>query len=113
MHTAGGLMDELKKVKRVIARFDPKAPHETLLVIDAGQGQNALRQAAEFHRAVGLTGLAVTKLDGTAKGGIVLAIARELGIPIRFIAVGEALEDLARFDAAQFAEALVRANGGA
>jgi fused signal recognition particle receptor len=109
MHTAGGLMDELKKIKRVIARFDAAAPHETLLVIDASQGQNALKQAAEFHRAIGLTGLVVTKLDGTAKGGIVLAIARELGIPIRFIAVGEAVEDLARFDAKEFAQALVRA----
>ena len=109
LHTAGGLMDELKKIKRVIARFDDSAPHETLLVLDASQGQNALAQAREFDKALGVTGLVITKLDGTAKGGIVLAVARELGIPVRFLAIGEQAEDLVPFEAAQFAAALVRA----
>jgi fused signal recognition particle receptor len=107
MHTAGGLMEELKKVKRVIQRFDPAAPHHTLLVLDATQGQNALRQAADFHQAVGITGLVVTKLDGTAKGGIVLAIARELALPIYFIGLGESVEDLETFHAREFAQALL------
>jgi fused signal recognition particle receptor len=107
MHTAGGLMDELKKVKRVIQRFDPTAPHHTLLVLDATQGQNALRQAAQFHQAVGVTGLVITKLDGTAKGGIVLAIARELALPIHFIGLGEGVEDLEGFRARAFAHALL------
>ena len=107
LHTAAGLMDELHKIKRVTQRFDATAPHEVLLVLDASQGQNALAQAAEFHRRLGVTGLAITKLDGTAKGGIVLAIARKLGVPIRFIAVGEDIEDFAPFDAAEFARALL------
>jgi fused signal recognition particle receptor len=107
MHTAGGLMDELKKIKRVIGRIDPSAPHETLLVLDASQGQNALRQAQEFDAALGLTGLAITKLDGTAKGGILLAVARELAVPIRFVGVGEGVEDLEPFRAREFAQALV------
>jgi fused signal recognition particle receptor len=109
LHTAGGLMDELGKIARVVKRFDAKAPHEVLLVLDASQGQNALTQAAEFKRLIGVTGLVVTKLDGTAKGGIVLAIARRLGLPIRFIAVGEAIEDFAVFSAESFAAALVGA----
>jgi fused signal recognition particle receptor len=107
LHTAGGLMDELDKIGRVVKRFDATAPHEVLLVLDATQGQNALTQAIEFQRRVGVSGLVITKLDGSAKGGIVLAIARRLGLPIRFIAVGEALEDFEIFDAKNFAAALV------
>lgn len=101
------LMEELKKVKRVIQRADPTAPHEVLLVLDANQGQNALVQAQSFHAAIGVTGLVLTKLDGTAKGGIVIAIARRLGIPIRFIGVGEQPKDFGEFDAQAFAAALV------
>jgi fused signal recognition particle receptor len=101
------LMDELKKVKRVIQRADPSAPHEVLLVIDANQGQNALAQAREFNEAVGVTGLVLTKLDGTAKGGIAVAIARQLRLPIRFIGIGESAEDFGVFDARAFATALV------
>jgi fused signal recognition particle receptor len=88
-------MEELKKVKRVIQRVDPSAPHEVLLVLDANQGQNALAQARQFHEAVGVTGLVLTKLDGTARGGIVIAIAQELAIPIRFIGIGEGPQDSA------------------
>ena len=87
-------MTELQKVKRVMQKVDPAAPHETLLVIDASMGQNALRQAQEFHRSMQLTGLCITKLDGTAKGGVVLSIADQLGLPIRYIGVGEAIEEL-------------------
>ena len=87
LHSQSHLMEELKKVKRVIQRVDATAPHEVLLVLDANQGQNALSQATQFHEAVGVTGLVITKLDGTAKGGIVIAIARKLGIPIRFIGI--------------------------
>ena len=101
------LMDELKKVKRVIQRADPSAPHEVLLVIDANQGQNALAQARQFNEAIGVTGLVLTKLDGTAKGGIVVAIARELRLPIRYIGIGESAEDFGVFDARAFAAALV------
>jgi fused signal recognition particle receptor len=100
-------MEELKKVKRVIQRFDPGAPQEVLLVLDANQGQNALSQARQFHQAVGVTGLVLTKLDGTAKGGIVIAIANELALPIRYIGVGETPEDFGEFDAAAFATALI------
>lgn len=107
LHTASGLMDELAKIKRVAGRSDPSAPHEILLVLDAGQGQNALAQAMQFHERLGVTGLIVTKLDGSAKGGILLAIARRLAIPIRFISIGEAIEDLDEFKAAQFAAALL------
>ncbi len=106
LHSQSHLMEELKKVKRVIQRFDASAPHEVLLVLDANQGQNALVQARQFHQAVGVTGLVLTKLDGTAKGGIVIAIASELGIPIRYIGVGEAAEDFGEFDATAFATAL-------
>jgi len=109
LHTASGLMDELQKVKRVIARFDPTAPHEIMLVLDASQGQNALAQAREFNAKLGVTGLTLTKLDGTAKGGIALAIARAVPVPIRFIAVGEAVDDFDEFDAGQFAAALTGA----
>ena len=102
-----GLMDELAKVKRVIARRDATAPHEIMLVLDASQGQNALVQAEKFHEALGLTGLTVTKLDGSAKGGILLAIAGRIGIPVRFIGIGEAAEDMQTFSATEFADALL------
>jgi fused signal recognition particle receptor len=111
LHSQSHLMEELKKVKRVIQRVDPSAPHEVLLVLDANQGQNALSQAIQFHEAVGVTGLVLTKLDGTAKGGIVIAIARRLGIPIRFIGIGEQPEDFGEFDAQAFAAALVEGPG--
>ena len=107
LHTQGHLMDELKKVQRVIRKFDASAPHEVLLVLDATTGGNALAQAAEFHRALGVTGLVLTKLDGTAKGGTLLALARKLALPIRYIGVGEGADDLLPFDAAAFAEALI------
>ena len=106
------LMDELRKVRRVIGKADPAAPHEVLLVLDATQGQNALAQAQQFHAAVGVTGLVLTKLDGTARGGIVLAIARQMKLPIRFVGVGEQGADLAEFDAAAFARALVDGAAG-
>ena len=106
LHTSAGLMDQLKKVSRVMARIDASAPHETLLVLDATQGQNALKQAREFHDALGLTGLVITKLDGTAKGGILLAIARELELPVRFLSTGEDVGDLHPFEARTFVRAL-------
>lgn len=111
LHSQSHLMEELKKVKRVIQRVDPTAPHEVLLVLDANQGQNALSQVVQFHEAIGVTGLAITKLDGTAKGGIVIAVARERGIPIRFIGIGEGLEDFGEFDARAFAAALTEGAG--
>ncbi len=107
LHTQANLMEELKKVVRVMRKLDPTAPHEIMLVVDAGTGQNALVQARQFHAAVGLTGITLTKLDGTAKGGIVFAIARELGVPIRFIGIGEQAEDLRPFDGAEFTAALL------
>ena len=107
LHTQSNLMDELAKIKRVVAKLDQAAPHETLLIMDAGFGQNALQQAEQFHHALGLTGLAVTKLDGTAKGGILFAIARKLGLPIRFIGVGEGIQDLRPFHAREFVAALL------
>ncbi len=106
LHTQSNLMEELKKIKRVVQKFDPTAPHETMLVIDAGNGQNALRQAQEFNQAVKLSGITLTKLDGTAKGGVIFSIADQLKIPLRFIGVGEKLEDLQVFNAAEFMEAL-------
>jgi len=102
-----GLMDELAKVKRVIARRDDAAPHEIMLVLDASQGQNALVQAEKFHEALGLSGITVTKLDGTAKGGILLAIANQLQVPVRFIGIGEAAEDMQPFSASEFVDALL------
>ncbi len=108
LHTQAGLMEELKKVRRVMGKLDGSAPHETLLVIDAGTGQNALTQAREFHDAIGVSGIIVTKLDGTAKGGIVFAIAERLGIPIRFVGVGEGLDDLRDFDAGEFVDSLLQ-----
>jgi fused signal recognition particle receptor len=110
LHSQSHLMDELKKVRRVIQRVEPSAPHEVLLVLDANQGQNALTQAQQFQEAVGVTGLVLTKLDGTAKGGIVIAIARKLKLPIRFIGLGEQAEDFGEFDARAFATALVSGN---
>jgi len=112
LHSQSHLMEELKKVKRVTQRFDASAPHEVLLVLDANQGQNALVQARQFHQAVGVTGLVLTKLDGTAKGGIVIAIANELRIPIRYIGVGESAEDFGEFDAGAFATALIEGPEG-
>lgn len=106
LHTKSPLMEELKKVKRVIGKALPGAPHETLLVVDATTGQNALRQAEMFNSAIGVSGVALTKLDGTAKGGIVFAISRELGIPIRIIGIGEKIEDLRDFDTREFVKAL-------
>ena len=106
LHTQRHLMEELKKVKRVIAKVSADAPHEVLLVLDASIGQNALQQAKQFKEAVYVTGLVITKLDGTAKGGIVFAIAKELQLPIRFIGVGEAIDDLKPFDGKEFVEAL-------
>ena len=100
-------MDELKKVKRVLAKLDPATPNETLIVLDGGTGQNALNQAQSFHQAMQLTGMVVTKLDGTAKGGIVFAIAQQLGIPLRFIGVGEKVGDLRVFQAEEFVDALL------
>ncbi|HEB55605.1 MAG TPA: signal recognition particle-docking protein FtsY [Gammaproteobacteria bacterium] len=106
LHTQSNLMEELKKIKRVMAKLDPDAPHEVMLVVDAGTGQNALNQASEFHQAIGLTGISLTKLDGTAKGGVIFAIANKLEIPIRFIGVGEGIDDLRPFDAGEFVAAL-------
>ena len=108
LHTQTHLMEELKKVKRVLSRLDPTAPHEVLLVLDGTIGQNAVSQAVEFHKGIGVTGLVVTKLDGTAKGGVVLAIAQKLGIPIRFVGVGEDPEDFGVFNAAEFVSALLK-----
>ena len=107
LHTQGNLMDELAKVRRVIARQIPDAPHETLITIDATTGQNGLRQAKIFSEAAELDGVVLTKLDGTAKGGIVLAIASELGLPVKLIGIGESLEDLSPFDPDDFARALL------
>lgn len=106
LHTQTNLMEELKKVKRVIGKLDAEAPHETLLVLDAGTGQNALLQAREFHKAIGISGIVLTKLDGTAKGGIIFAIANELKVPIRYIGVGEGIDDLQEFDVNEFIKAL-------
>lgn len=105
LHTQQGLMGELVKIKRVLQKIDPQAPHETLLVLDASIGQNALQQAKQFHEAMGVTGIVMTKLDGTAKGGILLSIAQTLEIPIRFIGVGEQIDDMQPFNA----EAVVNA----
>jgi fused signal recognition particle receptor len=106
LHTKVNLMEELKKIKRAISKTIPDAPHEILLILDATTGQNALSQAALFNEALGVTGLALTKLDGTAKGGIVISICDTLKIPLKYIGIGENIEDLQRFDAAQFVDAL-------
>jgi fused signal recognition particle receptor len=107
LHTKHNLMEELKKVKRTITKADEKEPAEVWLVLDAVTGQNGLEQAKKFHEAVGLTGVIVTKLDGTAKGGIVVPIVRELGVPLKFIGVGESADDLQPFDAKEFVDALL------
>lgn len=106
LHTKSNLMDELKKVKRIIGKLDETAPHEVLLVLDAGTGQNALSQAKQFNETVALTGIALTKLDGTAKGGVIFALAKQFSVPIRFIGIGEGIDDLQDFDAEQFVDAL-------
>jgi fused signal recognition particle receptor len=106
LHTQSNLMEELKKIKRVLTKLDSSAPHETVLVLDATTGQNALRQAQQFHEAIGVTGIIVTKLDGTAKGGIIFAIAKKLALPIYFIGIGEKIDDLLPFDAESFVNAL-------
>lgn len=106
LHTKDNLMEELKKVRRVIGKLDESAPHETLLVLDAGTGQNALSQARLFHQAVSLSGLALTKLDGTAKGGVIFALAKQMSLPIRYIGVGEGIDDLRPFEAEAFVKAL-------
>lgn len=106
LHTQDNLMTELKKVKRVMQKLDPNAPHEVMLVLDASIGQNALNQARQFDEAVGVTGITMTKLDGTAKGGILFALAHELGLPFRFIGLGEGIDDLRSFDAGQFVDAV-------
>lgn len=113
LHTKGGLMDELSKIKRVMDRQVERAPHEVLLVLDASTGQNAIRQAEEFTRSVDVTGLVLTKLDGTAKGGIVIGISNEFRIPVKYIGVGERIEDLQVFDRQRFVEALFGERNGA
>ncbi|MCH9763619.1 MAG: signal recognition particle-docking protein FtsY [Gammaproteobacteria bacterium] len=111
LHTQGNLMDELKKVKRVLQKIDANAPHEVMLVLDASIGQNALNQARQFNQAVGVTGITITKLDGTAKGGILFAIANELGLPFRYIGVGEGMDDLRVFDPQHFVQAIFKHDG--
>lgn len=106
LHTQDNLMEELKKVKRVMQKIDPDAPHEVMLVLDASIGQNALNQARQFHEAVNVTGITMTKLDGTAKGGILFALAHEMQLPFRYIGLGEGIDDLRLFDANQFVDAV-------
>ena len=106
LHTQDNLMQELEKIKRVLKKHHDKAPHETLLVIDGGSGQNAVQQANEFHKSIELSGIAVTKLDGTAKGGVLFAISDSLNLPIRYIGIGEAIDDLKPFQAKDFINAL-------
>ena len=106
LHTKLPLMEELKKVKRVVDKALPGAPNDVLLVLDATNGQNAIAQARQFHEALGVTGIALTKLDGTAKGGVVIGISDELGIPVRYVGVGEKVADLRPFDPAEFVDAL-------
>lgn len=113
LHTQTHLMDELRKVKRVLQKHDPYAPHEVLLVVDATTGQNALNQAVQFHEAIGLTGIVISKLDGTAKAGILLAIARRLALPVRFVGLGEGIDDLEPFDARTYVDALIGEPQGA
>jgi fused signal recognition particle receptor len=108
LHTKSNLMEELKKVRRILSRELPGAPHETLLILDGNTGQNALVQAKMFHEAIGVTGIVLTKLDGTAKGGIIFAICKELAIPVKFVGLGEAIEDLRIFDAKEFVDALLQ-----
>jgi fused signal recognition particle receptor len=107
LHTQTGLMDELSKIRRVLGKLDASAPHEVLMVIDGTTGQNAIAQLKHFREAIGVTGLVVTKLDGTAKGGVVFALAREFGLPIRFVGLGEGIEDLREFNAQAFVDGLL------
>ncbi|MGE3296289.1 MAG: signal recognition particle-docking protein FtsY [Porticoccaceae bacterium] len=107
LHTKDNLMAELTKVRRVMAKLDPEAPHETLLVLDAGTGQNAVVQMRQFSAAVAVTGIALTKLDGTAKGGVIFALCREFGVPVRYVGLGEGIDDLQPFDAELFVDALL------
>jgi len=111
LHNKSNLMEELKKVKRVVSKIDEHAPHEILLVLDAGTGQNAVAQMSEFNQVVGVTGIALTKLDGTAKGGIIFALADKFSVPIRYIGVGEGLDDLQPFNASEFVQALLNVEG--
>lgn len=113
LHTQAGLMDELGKIRRVIAKVDPSAPHEVLQVIDGTTGQNAISQVRQFREVAGVTGLVVTKLDGTAKGGVLFALAREFGLPVRFVGIGESLDDLRPFDPVAFVEGLLPERLGA
>jgi fused signal recognition particle receptor len=106
LHTKAHLMEELSKIKRIMGKLDESAPHEVLLVLDAGTGQNALEQAKQFNKTVDITGIVLTKLDGTAKGGMIFSLAKNLGKPIRFIGVGEGIDDLQDFDAQRFVDAL-------
>ncbi len=112
LHTRENLMEELKKIRRVLGKLDPEAPHETMIVLDATTGQNGLAQAEQFRKAVGVSGIALTKMDGTAKGGIVFAIAQRLGIPLRYIGVGEQADDLRVFAASEFVDALLERGTG-
>ena len=112
LHTQSHLMDELAKISRVLRRQDADAPHEVLLVLDAGLGQNAIRQAEQFQKAIGVTGIVITKLDGTAKGGIVVAIARRFDLPIRFVGIGEQADDFGIFDARAYVDGLLRPAAG-
>ena len=112
LHTKDNLMQELEKVVRVMKKLDPTAPHEVMLVLDAGTGQNAINQARQFREAVGVTGLTLTKLDGTAKGGIIFALAQQFGLPVRYIGVGEGIDDLRPFNAEEFTQALFRQEQG-
>jgi len=107
LHTQSNLMEELEKIRRVLGKLDPTAPHETMLVLDAGTGQNAMAQAAQFKQSVGVTGITLTKLDGTAKGGMIFSVAEQLKLPIRFIGVGETVDDLRQFDSDEFVGALL------
>jgi len=107
LHTQNNLMDELEKIKRVMGKLDPSAPHETMLVLDAGTGQNALAQAIHFKQAIGITGITLTKLDGTAKGGMIFSISEQLKLPIRYIGVGESVDDLRVFNSEEFVDALL------
>lgn len=111
LHTQSNLMEELKKVRRVITKLDENAPHEVMLVLDAGIGQNAITQAEQFREAVNVSGITLTKLDGTAKGGVIFAVAKRLGLPIRFIGVGESIDDLRPFNAEEFVDALLQIQG--
>jgi fused signal recognition particle receptor len=107
LHTQSNLMEELEKIKRVLCKLDSTAPHETMLVLDAGTGQNAMAQAVQFKQSVGVTGVTLTKLDGTAKGGMIFSVAEQLKLPIRFIGVGETVDDLRQFDSEEFVNALL------